>query len=69
MLSQPNLAMCVVDVVSTFTSEVSLLREGQVVSLTGLFDVMLGLDLDSEGRVQCRLSGFDVKVCDHRSVL
>ena len=64
VVAQPHLAICVVDVVTPFISELSLLQGGQVVSLAESFEEMLGLDMDDPQRVQCGVSGVDVnKVC------
>ncbi|RUS90946.1 hypothetical protein EGW08_001250, partial [Elysia chlorotica] len=58
--TQPHLAICVVDIVTPFTAGLSLLQGGQVVSLAGPFEEMLGLELDDDQRVQCAIVGVNV---------
>ncbi|GFS27715.1 PAS domain-containing serine/threonine-protein kinase [Elysia marginata] len=57
--NHPHLAVCSVDVITPFTSDLSLLQGGQVVSLTLPFEEMLGCV-----GLQCVVDGVDVNKTD-----
>ncbi|GFO12872.1 pas domain-containing serine/threonine-protein kinase [Plakobranchus ocellatus] len=66
MSNQPRLTICVIETVLTFTSELSFLLEGQIVTLTRQFEELLGMEYQQAelDRVRCAVSGVDVVKAD-----